>query len=185
MEEFMFIFFFHSLLFYKIIHFIIAQHTRRSNHKELLLKKYYKTQQKNALNSTEQSLFVNSKKCLSTSILNYPSQSHFLQTLNAQKKTRNRVSFLEAPPGIGPGIRVLQTRALPLGYGAIWKTGAILLAPVFFCGAEDEARTRYLHLGKVALYQMSYSRNGASDRNRTNDTGIFSPLLYQLSYRGK
>ena len=54
------------------------------------------------------------------------------------------------------------------------------------CGAEDEARTRYLHLGKVALYQMSYSRkNGASDRNRTNDTRIFSPLLYQLSYRGK
>ena len=25
---------------------------------------------------------------------------------------------------------------------------------------------------------------GASDRNRTNDTGIFSPLLYLLSYRG-
>ncbi len=57
--------------------------------------------------------------------------------------------------------------------------------PVPLNGAEDEARTRYLHLGKVALYQMSYSRkNGASDRNRTNDTGIFSPLLYQLSYRG-
>ncbi len=32
---------------------------------------------------------------------------------------------------------------------------------------------------------MSYVRiYGASDRNRTNDTGIFSPLLYQLSYRG-
>ena len=30
-----------------------------------------------------------------------------------------------------------------------------------FCGfgADDEARTRYLHLGKVALYQMSYIRN--------------------------
>ena len=27
-----------------------------------------------------------------------------------------------------------------------------------FFGAADEARTRYLHLGKVALYQMSYSR---------------------------
>ena len=26
--------------------------------------------------------------------------------------------FLEAPPGIGPGIKVLQTSALPLGYGA-------------------------------------------------------------------
>ena len=128
-----------------------------------------------------------------------------------------------------------------------------------FFGAADEARTRYLHLGKVALYQMSYSRifwfylsfkrevkkillckrdcipstlplraespllrqrprrlkqftelflraafrfldrkvlffkcvscdthlkNGASGRNRTTDTGIFSPLLYRLSYRG-
>ena len=27
-------------------------------------------------------------------------------------------------------------------------------------------------------------QNGASGRNRTNDTRIFSPLLYQLSYRG-
>ncbi len=53
-------------------------------------------------------------------------------------------------------------------------------------GAGDEARTRYLHLGKVALYRMSYTRIfGASGRNRTNDTRIFSPLLYQLSYRGK
>ena len=53
-------------------------------------------------------------------------------------------------------------------------------------GADDEARTRYLHLGKVALYRMSYIRTvGASGRNRTSDTRIFSPLLYQLSYRGK
>ena len=53
-------------------------------------------------------------------------------------------------------------------------------------GASDEARTRYLHLGKVALYQMSYIRRyGAFGRNRTTDTGIFSPLLYRLSYRGK
>ena len=59
-------------------------------------------------------------------------------------------------------------------------------------GAGDEARTRYLHLGKVALYRMSYTRicgptiagPGASGRNRTNDTRIFSPLLYLLSYRG-
>ena len=29
---------------------------------------------------------------------------------------------------------------------------------VFFRGADDGARTRYLHLGKVALYQMSYIR---------------------------
>ncbi len=72
------------------------------------------------------------------------------------------------------GMRLLQSLALPLGYDAKKN------------GANDEARTRYLHLGKVALYQMSYVRkNGASGRNRTTDTGIFSPLLYQLTYRGK
>ena len=32
-----------------------------------------------------------------------------------------------------------------------------LLAGLLF-GAGDEARTRYLHLGKVALYRMSYTR---------------------------
>ena len=63
---------------------------------------------------------------------------------------------------------------------------------LFFFGAGDEARTRYLDLGKVALDQMSYARRrhhycgayGASGRGRTGDTRIFSPLLYQLSYRG-
>ena len=29
----------------------------------------------------------------------------------------------------------------------------------FLYGAGDEARTRYLHLGKVALYRMSYTRS--------------------------
>ena len=33
----------------------------------------------------------------------------------------------------------------------------------FFFGAGDEARTRYLDLGKVALYQMSYARKRKMD----------------------
>ena len=53
----------------------------------------------------------------------------------------HRETILEAPPRFELGIKVLQTFALPLGYSAI--------------GADYEARTRYLHLGKVALYQMS------------------------------
>ena len=37
-----------------------------------------------------------------------------------QKSTSCEVLFvLEAPPGIGPGMKVLQTSALPLGYGAV------------------------------------------------------------------
>ena len=55
------------------------------------------------------------------------------------------------------GIRVLQTRALPLGYVAEYKKH-LILNQVLFRGADDGARTRYLHLGKVALYQMSYIR---------------------------
>ena len=97
-------------------------------------------------------------------------------------------------------------------------------------GAGNEVRTRDIQLGRLTLYQLSYSRiallyyhnnfimsitffggddqirtgdgdfadlcltawrrrliliNGAQRRNRTTDTGIFSPLLYRLSYLGK
>jgi hypothetical protein len=43
-----------------------------------------------------------------------------------------------------------------------------------FFGASDEARTRYLHLGKVALYQMSYTRNSRVYNSR------FSPHCQHL-----
>jgi hypothetical protein len=43
-----------------------------------------------------------------------------------------------------------------------------------FFGASDEARTRYLHLGKVALYQMSYTRNSRVYNSR------FSPRCQPL-----
>ena len=38
---------------------------------------------------------------------------------------------------------------------------------------------------KKNLLHRKMQEVGASGRNRTTDTGIFSPLLYQLSYRGK
>ena len=42
--------------------------------------------------------------------------------------------------------------------GADRKEKSTGLNRCFEYGADDEARTRYLHLGKVALYQMSYIR---------------------------
>ena len=62
-------------------------------------------------------------------------------------------------------MKVLQTFALPLGYGTT-KNGAV-----------DETRTRDLHLGKVALYQLSYYRNciGAGEETRTH-----TPLWHQI-----
>ena len=45
--------------------------------------------------------------------------------------------ILEAPPGIEPGIKVLQTSALPLGYGAAWSglRGSNSLPPPWQGGA--------------------------------------------------
>ena len=91
---------------------------------------------------------------------------------------RRRLGFiLEVTPGFEPGMRVLQTLALPLGYvtmilSSIYealekvqqnlkvkgKPNAHTRVWAFSFGAGNEARTRYLHLGKVALYQMSYAR---------------------------
>ena len=56
------------------------------------------------------------------------------------------ISYWRHHPESNRGIKVLQTSALPLGYGAIKN------------GAGDGARTRHLCLGKAALYRMSYSR---------------------------
>lgn len=51
--------------------------------------------------------------------------------------------------------------------------GMTYVMPLFF-GAGDEARTRYLDLGKVALYQMSYARKLKIDYTR--ESRICQPL---------
>ena len=50
---------------------------------------------------------------------------------------------MEAATGIEPVVRVLQTRALPLGYAAYI---------IIYNGAEDGIRTRDPNLGKVVFY---------------------------------
>ena len=60
--------------------------------------------------------------------------------------------LVEVTPGFEPGMTVLQTVALPLGYVAD--------------GAENGTRTRDPHLGKVVLYQLSYFRKNG-DPNGT------------------
>ena len=61
---------------------------------------------------------------------------------------------LEATPGFEPGHDGFANRFLTAWIcRLIYKA---LLSKAF--GAGDEARTRYLHLGKVALYRMSYAR---------------------------
>ena len=48
--------------------------------------------------------------------------------------------------------------------------------------AVEILQTSALPLGDIAI---SIKLNGGQRRNRTTDTGIFSPLLYRLSYLAK
>jgi hypothetical protein len=63
--------------------------------------------------------------------------------------------FWRCHPDLNRGMKVLQTFALPLGYGTAPSPGG---PAAIENGAVDETRTRDLHLGKVALYQLSYYR---------------------------
>ena len=58
-----------------------------------------------------------------------------------------------------------------------------------FYGAGDEARTRYLHLGKVALYRMSYTRGTrgiiAYLQKKSTPFSNFMPYLLHLYCSGK
>ena len=75
----------------------------------------------------------------------------------------------------------------PFGHSGIFpnmKLGCAGRAAVG-SGAGDWNRTHNLLITNQLLCQLSYTSTvGASGRNRTTDTGIFSPLLYRLSYRG-
>ncbi len=82
-------------------------------------------------------------------------------------------------------------------YNKINKKKALIfrLGPFKF-GAGNETRTRDPNLGKVMLYQLSYSRmyeqfllklsqknqSGAGNETRTRDPNLGKVMLYQLSY---
>ena len=96
----------------------------------------------------------------------------FKSLASASSATAADKTKLEATPRIELGIKVLQTSALPLGYVAL----------------KMERKTRF-ELATPSLARRCSTAelfpHGASAQNRTVDTRIFSPLLYQLSYRGE
>ena len=76
----------------------------------------------------------------------YAAHLSALSPTNKKEGVHKNTLLLEAPSRFELEITELQSIALPLGYSAL----ALLKKK-----ADYEARTRYLHLGKVALYQMS------------------------------
>ena len=82
----------------------------------------------------------------------YADEIHFVDEIKSVLFSRRKADFITAvissPQGISPVRRTDLMKKLRLQSNRS------------FYGAGDEARTRYLHLGKVALYRMSYTRNG-------------------------
>lgn len=79
-------------------------------------------------------------------------------------------------------IRTIEDRVGRFTVCSLWPLGNL---PILTCGAGDRNRTNNLLITNQLLCLLSYtSVIGASGRTRTTDTGIFSPLLYHLSYRG-
>ena len=86
------------------------------------------------------------------------------------------------PDELRPHIRCIYPCTLPF----VSQTGPPRkLANAIFCGEEEKFQclSRRSCFARLPDKRLTF-RRGASDRNRTNDTGIFSPLLYRLSYRG-
>ena len=90
-----------------------------------------------------------------------------------KRDTLSRVSFFwRRHPDLNRGSRICS----PMPYH-------LAMAPKNWSGQRDSNSLPPPWQGG-ALPNELCPQNGASGRNRTNDTGIFSPLLYQLSYRG-
>ena len=112
-----------------------------------------------------------------------------------QKETPaiGRCFFLEVTPGFEPGnqgfadpcLTTWLCHRLYFYYMHIWENVHTFFEnpmPTRTCGhwsgAGNEARTRYLHLGKVALYQMSYARRWCPEPESNQRHGDFqSPAL--------
>ena len=123
---------------------------------------------------------------------------------NKKHFARSAFLFWRRHPDLNRGMKVLQTSALPLGYDALltyyilsgwicyrnimgWKPRYLQIEPhkdmrlmERITGLEPATST----LARWRSTKWAKSAYGASGRNRTNDTEIFSLLLYQLSYRG-
>ena len=85
-----------------------------------------------------------------------------------------QVSLMRCHPDSNWRIKVLQTFALPLGYGTVKK----------WSGRRDSDPRHPPWQGGTLPTEL-LPHKCALGRNRTTDTVIFSHMLYRLSYQGR
>ena len=126
----------------------------------------------------------------------------FLKFPEIQKRSTCKAgaSFLEVTPGFEPGNQGFADPCLTTWLchhlGHLYYMQTFRKSPHLFfelrcphsrvgiaSGAGNEARTRYLHLGKVALYQMSYARKWCPEpeSNQRHEDFQSSALPTELS----
>ena len=101
--------------------------------------------------------------------------------------------FLEAPPGFEPGVKDLQSHALPLGYGAKKWSGqrdSNSLPPPWQGGAggNNRARTCDPLLVRQVLSRLSYapvSQLAHYTRRQKNCQGIFGNFFGKCTFSGR
>ena len=91
-----------------------------------------------------------------------------------RQKPRELASPLR-PPNLFSGKKKNHPIWMVLNWSRL--RGSNSLPPPWQGGALPDELNLHTHHRNDVIF-------GASDRNRTNDTRIFSPLLYRLSYRG-
>ena len=93
-------------------------------------------------------------------------------------------TLLEVPPGFEPGIEVLQTFALPLGYGTIFNYSLKgndskgIWTPV--TAVKGRCLNR-LTMEPGICYRLYVRKANSPCWTRTNDTAVNSRMLYRLS----
>ena len=94
--------------------------------------------------------------------------------------TTATILILAGVVGIEPTLEVLETSVLPLNYAPIRMVEGDGFEPPNPEGADLQSAA----FSHFATPPANFYKSG-SGRNRTADTRIFSPLLYQLSYRAR
>ena len=109
----------------------------------------------------------------------FSQQSAFVQ----KKKPRLSTEACEAPPGFEPGIEVLQTFALPLGYGTIlFNSSPKRMTPRGFEPLLPPWKGGVLTAWPWSLIKSGFMlRLNSPCWTRTNDTSVNSRMLYRLS----
>lgn len=83
---------------------------------------------------------------------------------------------MEAPPGIEPGVKILQTSALPLGYGAVFVCSSDIIA-------ENRGKIKRFPRKNEGFYRDSGGKNPHKKSAPYPRGGLVLELRFMQQYK--